>query len=84
MNLLNMINTRVKGVFHSAENRDWKLIFISRAHVFRDWQWGKIHVTDRMFCLADENNGCIDDDDEYTNAAAAAAAFGMTVSAARM
>jgi len=31
----------VKGVFHCAENRDSKLIFISRGHVLRDWQWCK-------------------------------------------
>jgi len=41
----------VKGVFHCAENRDWKFIFTSRGHVLRDWQWRKIDVTDRMFCL---------------------------------
>ena len=46
----------------------------------RDWQWCKIDVTDRLFCLEDENN----DSDEYMNAAAAHAAFVMTVSAARM
>jgi len=45
------------GVFHCSENRDWKLIFISRGHVLRDWQWRKINVTERMFCLAYENNG---------------------------
>jgi len=39
------------------QNRDLKLIFISRGHVLRDWQWCKTDVTDRMFCLADENNG---------------------------
>jgi len=50
--------SRLMGVFHCAENRDWKLIFSSRGHVLRDWQWCKIDVTDRMFCLADENNGC--------------------------
>jgi len=44
-------------MFHCAENRDWKLIFIRRGHVLRDWQWCKVDVTDRMFCFADENNG---------------------------
>ena len=44
-------------LFHCAENHDWKLIFISRGHVLRDWQWRKIDVTYRMFCLADKNNG---------------------------
>ena len=48
---------RVRGAFHCAENRDWKLIFISRGHVLCDWHWRKIDVTDRTFCLADENNG---------------------------
>jgi len=47
----------VKRVFRCAENRDWKLIFISRGHVLRDWQWCKIDVKDRVFCLADETNG---------------------------
>jgi len=55
-----------------------KLIFISRGHVLRDWQWCKIDGTG-MFCLADKNDD-VDDDDEYTNAAAAHAAFVMTVS----
>jgi len=60
----------IKGMFHWAENRDWKLIglFISRGHVLRDWQWCKI----------------TDDDDEYMNAAAAHAAFVMAVSASRI
>ena len=40
-------------------------------------------VTDRIFCVAIENND-VDDDDEYMNAAAAHAAFVMTVSAPRM
>ena len=48
--------------------------------MLRDWQWCKIDVTDRLFCLQDKNN----DDNEYRNAAAAHAAFVMTVSAARM
>ena len=34
--------TGLKRVFRCAENRDWKLIFISRGHVWRDWQWRKI------------------------------------------
>jgi len=50
------IYTSLKGVFHCAENRDWKLIFSSRGHVLRDWQWCKIDVTDRVFCLEDEHN----------------------------
>ena len=58
-------------------------MFISRGHVLRDWQWCKIDVKDRMFCLADENDD-VDGDDEYMNAAAAHAAFVMTVSAAIM
>ena len=58
----------IKGMFQWAENRNWKLIFISRGHVLRDWQWCKI----------------TDDDDEYMNAAAAHAAFVMAVSTARI
>jgi len=56
-NLMEYVSSNLKRVFYCAENHDWKLIFISWGHVLRDWQWGKIDVTDRMFCLADENNG---------------------------